>query len=173
MDELLTFIVLAGVYEVVCGAMILINVAIRQKLRDEKKLSKAIVIESIVLLAVFSLAPLLTQYIDWPEFLDWYGAMVLYVMGWGVGMLSTFSFALGCMMKRRFRFFKLLAWGVSVVVSVFFGVVFMDKECDPSTILNATGIGICLTISAIVLIGALVGLLVRSKMPQKAHSELV
>ena len=40
-------------------------------------------------------------------------------------------------------------------------------------ILNATGIGICLTISAIVLIGALVGLLVRSNMPKKAHSELV
>ena len=171
MDELLTFIVLAGVYEVVCGAMILINVAIRQKLRDEK-LTKAMIIESVVLLAVFALAPLLTLQIDWPEFLDWYGAMVLYVMGWGIGMLSTFSFALGCMMKRRFRIIKLLAWGVGVVISVFLGLVFME-ECDLSKLLDTTGILIWVTLTVIVMIPALVGMLVQRKTVNKVNGENV
>lgn len=172
MDALWSFMVLAGVYEVVCGAMILINVAIRQKLRDEK-LTKAMIIESVVLLAVFALAPLLTLQIDWPEFLDWYGAMVLYVMGWGIGMLSTFSFALGCMMKRRFRIFKLLAWGIGVVISVFLGLVFMEDECDPATVLNTTGILIWVTLTVIVMIPTLVGVLVQRKTVNKVNGENV
>lgn len=171
-DELLTFIVLAGVYEVVCGFWILINVAIRQILRDEKKLSVAMVIESAVVLAVFALSPLLTLQINWPEFLDWYGAMVLYVMGWGFGMLSTFSFALGCMMKRRFRIIKLLTWCVGVAVSVFLGLVFMEGECEPATVLNTTGIFIWVTITVIVMIGAFIGMLVQRKMLKKARSEI-
>lgn len=141
-DNFWTFVVLAGVYELVCAAMILINVAIRQKMHDEKKRSSAIVIESVVVLAVFALAPLLTLQIDWPKFLDWYGAMVLYVMGWGIGMLSTFSFALGCMMRRRLITVKLLVWCIAVVAAVYLNLVFVEDGMDFSAPLHGAGLGI-------------------------------
>ena len=172
-DNILTFMVLVGVYETICAVLLLGNIAIRKKLNDEQKLHMMLLIESIVVLILFVLAPYFTVRMEWPEFLDWYGAMELYVMGWGIGMLSIFSFVLGCMMSQRLRMVKLLTWSAGVIAAVFFGLVFMDRKCDFLAFFNVVEITIWAIISVTVIVSSLIGVLVKRKMLQNVKNELV